>query len=239
MTECNTQAIPFSRLPRRQGVADFQGGQLTSAARLLLLRDDPAPQTLAGKMPDPVGPLVSPSTLCRLEQRVTRPALFELTKLFVELFRKSFDRSPEEIILDVDATEGPFRLTAGRRNTARPAGGTVLPWRPPERLFPAVAGFLRQTSAVCVVATGQHWPGLTFGNHGQAARRPHPCQVSGSEEIPAGRQWPSRRDHRCAPCLVSQCSKNLAACPIVRPWRCRCSCGGARIIGRIRAGHRA
>jgi hypothetical protein len=162
VTECNTEAIDFSRLPRRQVVADFNGGRLTSDAGLLLLRevdrqvglteaisaclhdprnplyvvheqqqmlaqrifgiaagyedlndhqtlrDDPALQTAAGKLPDPDAPLASPSTLCRLEQRVDRRALFDMSKLFVELFLKSFDTPPQEIILDLDATDDPI-----------------------------------------------------------------------------------------------------------------------------------
>jgi Transposase DDE domain group 1 len=162
VTECSTEAITFSRLPRRQVVADFNGGRLTSDAGLLLLRevdrqigltkaisdclhdprdpryvvheqqamlaqrifavaagyedlndhqtlrDDPALQTAAGKVPEPEEPLASPSTLCRLEQRVTRRALADMSKLFVELFLKSFEQPPEEIILDVDATDDPI-----------------------------------------------------------------------------------------------------------------------------------
>lgn len=159
MTECNREAITFSRLPRRELVADFDGGRLTSDAGLLLLRevdrrlglseaisaclpdprdpvyvvhqqrdmlaqrllaiaagyedlndhdtlrDDPALQTAAGKLPDAEEPLASPSTLCRLEQRVDRRSLVEMSKIFVEVFLKSFDKPPEQIILDVDATE--------------------------------------------------------------------------------------------------------------------------------------
>ena len=71
------------------------------------LRDDPALQTATGKLPDPETPLASPSTLCRLEQRVTRQSLTEMSKLFVEIFLRSFEAPPAEIILDVDATDDP------------------------------------------------------------------------------------------------------------------------------------
>lgn len=154
--------MAFSRVPRRQVVADFLGGRLTSDAGLLLLRevdrrlglidaingclpdprspvyvvheqrqmlaqrifalaagyedlndhqtlrDDPALQTAAGKVPEPEQPLASPSTLCRLENRVTRGTLVELSQLFVELFLKSFREPPSEIILDLDATDVPL-----------------------------------------------------------------------------------------------------------------------------------
>ena len=69
------------------------------------LRDDPVLQTATGKLPDVEEPPAPPSTLCRLEQRVDRRALVEMSKLFVETFLKSFDKPPEQIILDVDATD--------------------------------------------------------------------------------------------------------------------------------------
>lgn len=162
MTECSTEAMVFSRLPRRQVVADFNGGRLTSDAGLLLLRevdrrlglidaisrclpdprdprfviheqpqmlaqrifglaagyedlndhqtlrDDPSLQTAAGKLPEADAPLASPPTLCRLEHRVTRRALVGMSKIFVEVFLKSFQTPPEEIILDLDATDDPI-----------------------------------------------------------------------------------------------------------------------------------
>ena len=39
MTECNTKAIQFSRVKRRQVTADFNGGRLTTDAGVLLLRE--------------------------------------------------------------------------------------------------------------------------------------------------------------------------------------------------------
>lgn len=69
------------------------------------LRDDPALQTAAGKLPDGDSPLASPSTLCRLENRVTRQSLVKMSRLFVEIFLQSFESPPEEIVLDFDATD--------------------------------------------------------------------------------------------------------------------------------------
>ncbi len=232
MTECHTQAIKFSRLPRRQVVADFQGGRLTSDAGLLLLReadrrlglvevingclhdprdpryvvheqqallaqrifavaagyedlhdhpalrDDPALPTATGQAPEPEEPRASTSTLCRLKQRVTRQALVEMSKRFVERFLKSFEQPPVEIILDVDATDDPSRLMAGRRNTARPAGGAVRSRRRSARLFPGIVRVLWGASVVCVAATGQHRPGQALGSHRQTAVRPHPSGVA-------------------------------------------------------------
>ena len=39
MTDCNSQAIHFARVGRRQVVVDFNGGRLTTDAGVLLLRE--------------------------------------------------------------------------------------------------------------------------------------------------------------------------------------------------------
>ena len=159
MTECNTDGIRFSGAKRRQVIADFAGGRLTTDAGVLLLRevdrriglvdaindclpdprhplyitheqremlaqrifsialgyedlndqqtlrDDPALQVAAGKAAEEEFPLASPSTLCRLENRVDRKALVEMSKLFVERFLAAYAKPPEEIVLDFDATD--------------------------------------------------------------------------------------------------------------------------------------
>ncbi len=162
MTECNTKSIAFSRVRRRQVIADFNGGRLTTDAGVLLLRevdrriglldsinacipdprdplyithqqremlaqrifsialgyedlndqqtlrDDPALQVAAGKAAQEDSPLASPPTLCRLENRINRKALVEMSKLFVEHFLASHDKPPKEIVLDFDATDDPI-----------------------------------------------------------------------------------------------------------------------------------
>src|SRR5210317_2205554 len=162
MTECTTEAIHFSAVKRRQVVADFSGGRLTTDAGVLLLRevdqriglidginaclpdprdpryivheqremlaqrifsialgyedlndqqtlrDDPALQLVAGKPAAEELPLASPSTLCRLENRVDRKALVAMSKVFVERFLAAHDEPPEEIVLDFDATDDPI-----------------------------------------------------------------------------------------------------------------------------------
>ncbi len=159
MTECSTDAVQFSTVERKNLVADFQGGRMTSDAGLLLLREveqqlqlfdridnlihdprdqevvvhkqrdmlaqrimglaagyedlndhqelrnDPALQASVNNSPEEDSPLASPSTLCRLENRIKRKELVAMNKLFVELFIESFDTPPEEIILDFDATD--------------------------------------------------------------------------------------------------------------------------------------
>ena len=161
MTECNTKRIEFSRVQRRELIADFAGGRLTSDAGSVLLREvekktdlfsridriitdprvpekithqqrtllaqrimaiamgyedvndhgtlrtDPALQVAASLAPEEDQPLGSPSTLSRLENRITRQELVEMNALLVELFIESHDEAPEEIILDFDATDDP------------------------------------------------------------------------------------------------------------------------------------
>jgi hypothetical protein len=52
-------------------------------------------------------PLGSPSTLCRLENRITRRDLVGVARVFVEQFIASHDTPPERVVLDFDATDDP------------------------------------------------------------------------------------------------------------------------------------
>ena len=148
MTECITEAIDFSRIDRRQVVADFLGGRLTSDAGILLLREvdrqiglidaindaipdprdpgaithdqrtmlaqrifsialgyedlndqqtmrtDAVLQVAAGVEAEEDQPMASPSTLCRLENRVFRKTLVRLSKILVDQFIASYDAPP-------------------------------------------------------------------------------------------------------------------------------------------------
>ena len=68
------------------------------------LRHDVLMQTLVGTS----APLASPSTLCRLENRANRYAMWDLQKLLVELYiDKHRITPPKEIVLDFDATDDP------------------------------------------------------------------------------------------------------------------------------------
>ena len=49
--------------------------------------------------------LASPSTLCRLENSISREDMVNIAKVFVEIFIRSFSKEPKEIILDFDATD--------------------------------------------------------------------------------------------------------------------------------------
>lgn len=69
------------------------------------MRTDAALQTAAGVRPEEDQPMASPSTLCRLENRVVRQTLVKLSKVLVDQFIASYDSPPEEITLDFDATD--------------------------------------------------------------------------------------------------------------------------------------
>ena len=71
------------------------------------LRDDPLMALLAEQRPDPGEPLASPSTLCRFENAVNRESLARMSRVPVDQFMASYDRPPEEIVLDFDATDDP------------------------------------------------------------------------------------------------------------------------------------
>lgn len=71
------------------------------------MRSDAALQVAAGVSPAEAEPMASPSTLCRLENRVSRKTLQELSKILVDQFIASYETPPEEITLDFDATDDP------------------------------------------------------------------------------------------------------------------------------------
>jgi hypothetical protein len=71
------------------------------------LRHDPFWQALAECALDPDRPLASAPTLCRLENRVHRRALFQMAAVLVKTFIDSFDEPPESLVLDFDATDDP------------------------------------------------------------------------------------------------------------------------------------
>lgn len=71
------------------------------------LRLDPTLRVVAGRSLEPHDFLSSQPTLCRFENSVTRHDIKRLMKLQVELFLESFGKSPEEIVLDIDATDDP------------------------------------------------------------------------------------------------------------------------------------
>lgn len=71
------------------------------------LRNDPGIQVAVGASTEESEPLASAPTLCRLENRVDRKAIVRLSEILVDHFLASHDSAPQEIILDVDATDDP------------------------------------------------------------------------------------------------------------------------------------
>jgi hypothetical protein len=68
------------------------------------LRSDPLMQTAVGRTEE----LGSSPTLCRLEQRATRDDVVALNKVLVEQFIASQTTIPEELVLDIDASDIPL-----------------------------------------------------------------------------------------------------------------------------------
>src|SRR3954454_13736164 len=71
------------------------------------LRHDPLWQALAEYDPGAGQPLASAATLCRLENRASRAALWRLAAVLVEQFIASFASPPHTLVLDFDATDDP------------------------------------------------------------------------------------------------------------------------------------
>lgn len=72
------------------------------------LRHDPALQVVSEREPEEDQPLGSPSTLCRLENRVSRQTIGRLHQVLADQFLASYDEAPAEIVLDLDATDDPL-----------------------------------------------------------------------------------------------------------------------------------
>jgi hypothetical protein len=72
------------------------------------LREDPLMQLATERGIKDDLPLASPPTLCRLENRVSRAALVDMSKVLVESFIASHATPPQELILDFDATDDPI-----------------------------------------------------------------------------------------------------------------------------------
>jgi len=70
-----------------------------------MLRQDPVLQLLSERPPDSKEPLASPATLSRFENWVNRASLARMSEVFVDQFIASYDKPPDEIILDFDATD--------------------------------------------------------------------------------------------------------------------------------------
>lgn len=65
------------------------------------LRKDPALQIAVDQEKE----LASTSTLWRMEQNADREAMVKIHELLFDIFIKSFDKPPKELVLDFDATD--------------------------------------------------------------------------------------------------------------------------------------
>ena len=79
------------------------------------LRQDPLFQIISERGIKDDMPLASPSTLCRLENRIDRKTLAEIAKVFVERFIASYTQAPDELILDFDPTDDPIHGNQEKR----------------------------------------------------------------------------------------------------------------------------
>jgi hypothetical protein len=68
------------------------------------LRNDPLMQTAVGTSDE----LGSSPTLCRLEQRATRSDIVALNRVLIDQFIASHTQAPEELVLDIDASDIPL-----------------------------------------------------------------------------------------------------------------------------------
>ncbi len=73
----------------------------------LTMRTDVARQVAVGVAAVEDEAMASPSTLCRLENRILRPTLVQRLKILVDQFIGSSDTPPDEITLDLDANDDP------------------------------------------------------------------------------------------------------------------------------------
>ena len=116
-TECTPQQLEFEALGRRRVVGAFDGGRMTSDGGALLLRE-------ADRLFDVTGRLAAcfadyrdqrrceHSVALLVAQRVMALALGyedlnDHDRLLVDLFLKAHEQAPEEIVLDMDATDDP------------------------------------------------------------------------------------------------------------------------------------
>src|SRR5574341_61058 len=72
-----------------------------------MLRDDPIFKLLLERLPETGAPLASQPTMSRLENRVSRTALYRMALVLLEQFIASYATAPTVIVLDVDDTEDP------------------------------------------------------------------------------------------------------------------------------------
>ena len=122
-TQCNTKPLEFEPHGRRRGVAAFDGGPITSNAGALLLRRVDRHLSLSDQVADCFTDHRDPRRVRHslrklISQRIVGIALgyedlidhdqFRHDPLMVKLFTQAHPQPPDEIILDLDATDDPL-----------------------------------------------------------------------------------------------------------------------------------
>ena len=131
------------------------------------LRDDLAMQTAVGRG----HAAASSPTLCRFENRADRAAAVAMQRILVEQFIASFQRAPEELVLDFDATDD---LVHGNQEGRHFSGYYD------NYLLPAALCVLRRATAGCLPAAGKEGCGAACGGDPQAAGHSVAPSVAGS-----------------------------------------------------------
>nr|WP_293649070.1 transposase [Thiolapillus sp.] len=112
-TECKPEQLEFQSLGRREVMGRFDGGRITSDGGGLLREQDRG------------NPLAASSTLNRLELGLPESATSDrykriaadsdaMDRLLVDLFLESYRKPPQEIWLDLDATDDPPEAAENR-----------------------------------------------------------------------------------------------------------------------------
>lgn len=128
MTECNTNALRFSGLSRRQVLADFPGGRLTSDAGVWLLRGVDRriclPDAINVCLPDPR----DPRYILHEQREMFAQGIFSLASGYEDLNdQQTVHDDPALQLVAGKSTGGSVGLTTG-------IGSPVLVKRPPENL---------------------------------------------------------------------------------------------------------
>ena len=71
------------------------------------LRADAAIKSGCGRLPFSSDSLAGQSTMCRLENSVSRTDIYRMSRSLVDVFLDSFSRNPKRIVLDIDETCDP------------------------------------------------------------------------------------------------------------------------------------
>jgi hypothetical protein len=115
------------------------------------LRDDPICTLILDRLPERGAPLASPATLSRCANRVSRPALSRMARVWLEPYIASYDPAPTLLVLAVDDTE---ERGQGPQEHARDDGSDGGDGFLPLHLYAGLSGRLLPTSLKATRFTG-------------------------------------------------------------------------------------